>query len=143
MKKKIFVSHKDKKDWISFTKNTKEVFDKDRELFNEHVKIKKIPRLDLHGYILDAANKKVKEFILESMQNGYKKLLIITGKGLRSKVIDDPYKSANMNTLKHSVPEFIKNDLDLSNLVVKITSAPSNEGGEGAFHIYLKEKKTL
>ena len=82
--------------------------------------------------------KVVKKFIMESCNEGYKKLLVVTGKGLRSQVYNDPYRSEKMSTLKHSVPEYIKNDDDLLSKVKKITSADSNHGGDGAIYIFLK-----
>ena len=85
----------------------------------------------------------LKKFIIESFAKGYKKLLIITGKGLRSKVHNNPYLSEQMNVLKHSVPEFIKNDEDLFGKISKISTADLKDGGEGAFYIFLKRKKNL
>ena len=86
---------------------------------------------------------KVKKFIIESFEDGFKKLLIITGKGLRSKVHKNPYFSEQMNVLKHSVPEFIKNDEDLFEKISRISTADLKHGGEGAFYIFLKKKKNL
>ena len=85
VKKKNSVTLKDKKDWLTFTKHMGEVHSKDSDLFEEKNKVNKIQRLDLHGFSLGNANKIVKEFIINSFNNGFKKVLIITGKGLRSK----------------------------------------------------------
>ena len=93
MKKKIPASSKDKKDWLEFTKNLQDVYDKDSELSDKKITSKKIPKLDLHGFSLDRANEEVKKFILDSFYDGYKKLLIITGQGLRSKIHGNPYLS--------------------------------------------------
>ena len=142
MKKKS-VTFRDKKDWVTFTKNLKNVYDKDINLIKQNFKQNKTLKLDLHGFSLDQANKLVKKFIISSFDEGYKKLLIITGKGLRSKVHNNPYLSQQMNVLKNSVPEFIKSDENLFNKINKIEKSDQKDGGEGAFYIFLKNKKTI
>ena len=139
MKKKYPATPKDKKDWITFTERLENVYDKDTDFVKQSTTLNKIRRLDLHGLSLDKANETVKKFIIESFENGYKKLLIITGKGLRSKVRNNPYLSEQMNVLKHSVPEFIKNDEDLFKKIRKISTADLKDGGEGAFYIFLRK----
>ena len=141
MKKKYTVTSKDKKDWIDFTKRLENIFDKDTNFIKQNNSVNKIGKLDLHGLSLNQANKIVKEFIIESFEEGYKKLLIITGKGLRSKVYKNPYLSEQMNVLKHSVPEFIKNDEDLLEKISRISTANLKDGGEGAFYIFFKKVK--
>ncbi len=140
VKKKTSVSFKDKKDWINFTKNLKEIEDKDSKLIKKNINIEKIPKLDLHGFTLEVANKMVKRFIIEYYTKGYKKLLVITGKGLRSKVIDNPYISAEMSKLKYSVPEYIKNEMSLMSKIRKISRSDLVDKGEGSFLIFLKKK---
>ena len=83
----------------------------------------------------------VKKFVIESSNHGYKKLLVITGKGLRSKSYNDPYVSEKLNVLRYSVPEFIKNDEDLKNKISRILKADIKDGGEGAIYIFLKNNK--
>ena len=139
MKKKYSVAPKDKKDWITFTKHLVNVYDKDAVFLRQNTTVNKIGRLDLHGLSLNQANKEAKKFIIESFAKGYKKLLIITGKGLRSKVHNNPYLSGKMNVLKHSVPEFVKNDEDLLEKINRISTADLKDGGEGAFYIFLKK----
>ena len=138
MKKKYSVTSKDKKDWFTFTKHLENVYDKDVDLIKPNTRTNRIRKLDLHGISLDQANKIVKKFIIESFKNKYKKLLIITGKGLRSKVHKNPYLSEQMNVLKYSVPAFIKNDEDLFNKIKKMSNADLKDGGEGAFYIFLR-----
>jgi len=143
VKKKYSVSSKDKKDWVNFTKLSNTVYDKD-EVINKQNNIKnKIKKLDLHGFSLDEANEKVKKFIIESFENGYKTLLVITGKGLRSKFYDDPYKSKKNNVLRYSVPEYIKNNDALFSKIHKISTRSTKDGGEGAFYIFLKNSRKL
>ena len=139
MKKKYPVTPKDKKDWIDFTKHLEDVYDKEINFIKKYSATDKIRRLDLHGLSLNLANKIVKKFIIESFETGYTKLLIITGKGLRSKVNKNPYLSQQMNVLKYSVPEFINNDEDLFGKIRKISKADIRDGGEGAFYIFLKK----
>ena len=138
MKKKYSVSSKDKKDWESFTKNIGNIENKDLHTDEQQNKNVKVRRLDLHGVTLNEANEIVKKFILDSINLRVKKIIIITGKGLRSKVYDDPYRSEEMSVLKNSVPEFISNDRDLKEKIIKITKAEVRDGGEGAFYIFLK-----
>ena len=137
MKKKILATTKDKKDWLDFINNLEAVDDKENNTL-ENYKINQVKKLDLHGFSLDQANKVIKKFIGESFQNGFKKLLIITGKGLRSKVHKNPYLSQDMNVLKNTVPEYIKNDNELNDKIKKISKANIKDGGEGAFYILLK-----
>ena len=141
MKKKYPVTSKDKKDWITFTKHPKNIYDKDVNFVKQNTAVNKIKKLDLHGLSLNQANKIVKKFVIDSFEEGYKKLLIITGKGLRSKVHKNPYLSEQMNVLKHSVPEFIKNDEDLFDKISRMSKANPKDGGEGAFYISLKQQK--
>ena len=139
MKKKYTASSIDKKDWIDFTKQIGDIKPKEADLFQENIQINKVAKLDLHGLSLKESNNKVKEFIIESSNRGYKKLLVITGKGLRSKIHQNPYLSEQMNVLKHSVPEFIKNDEYLFKRISGISKADLRDGGEGAFYILLKK----
>ena len=142
MKKKYPVTSKDKKDWIAFTKRLENVYDKENDVIRQNARVDRTQRLDLHGLSLSQANKIVKKFIIECFEEGYKKLLIITGKGLRSQVHKNPYLSKQMNVLKYSVPEFIKNDDDLFDKISKLSVADLKDGGQGAFYIFLKQKKS-
>ena len=139
MKKKYSVTSKDKKDWIAFTKRLENVYDKNVDFIKQNTTVNKIRKLDLHGLSLNEANKIVKKFVIQSFEERYRKLLIITGKGLRSKIHKNPYLSEQMNVLKHSVPEFIKNDEDLLEKISSISTADLKDGGEGAFYIFLKK----
>ena len=140
MKKKYTASSKDKKDWINFTRQIDNIRPKEADLLQENIRINKVPRLDLHGFSLEESNKKVKKFIIESSNRGYKKLLVITGKGLRSKSYSNPYVSEELNILKNSVPYFINNDEDLKSKISKMSKANIRDGGEGAIYIFLKNK---
>ena len=141
VKKKYTASSIDKKDWIDFIKQIDNVKPKEADLSPENIQINKVSKLDLHGLSLKESNKKVKEFIIESSNRGYKKLLVITGKGLRSKSYSNPYISEKLNVLRNSVPEFIKDDEDLRNKISKVLEADIRDGGEGAIYIFLKNNK--
>ena len=141
MKKKYAVSSKDKKDWIDFTKQISNISPKKADFLQNNTEINKVRKLDLHGFSLSESNKIVKKFVVESFDQGYKKLLIVTGKGLRSKSYDNPYISEKFSVLRYAVPEFINNDESLNNKVRKISIADIKNGGEGAIYIFLKGNK--
>jgi len=143
VKKKYSATSQDKRDWINFTKKMGKVSNKDLDLENLSVNINKIQKLDLHGCSLEKSNKIVKRFITESSNSGYRKLIIVTGKGLRSKIYNDPYRSEKMNVLRHAVPEYIRNDEDLSSKVTKISQAETEDGGDGAIYVFLRDKKKI
>ena len=140
-KKKHLVTPKDKKDWDVFTKQMGDISPKESDVLKENIEINKVKKLDLHGSSLIEANKIVKKFIIESFNSGYKKLLVVTGKGLRSKAHYNPYLSGKLNVLKYSVPEYIKNDENLNNKISRISKADLKDGGEGAIYIFLKNNK--
>ena len=141
MKKKYSVPSKDKKDWMKFTKQIGNISPKTADLPKENIKINKFKKLDLHGLSLDESNKIVKKFIINSFNQGHKKLIIVTGKGLRSKSYENPYISEKLNILRYSVPEFIANDEELKNKITNISKASIKDGGDGAIYIFLKNNK--
>ena len=131
-------SDKDKKDWENFLSSKEKLPNKD---FKSQKKTSlKIKTIDLHGYSLDQANIVVENFINKSYIEKVNKLIIVTGKGLHSKNEKDPYISKNLSILKYSVPEFISNNKNLMNIVYDIQDAKIEDGGSGAFYIFLKKK---
>ena len=132
------ISDKDKKDWENFLSNREDLPDKDNLIKNDE--IKKEFTFDLHGYSLSDANDKISDLINKSFENGIRKLIIVTGKGLHSKNQKNPYVSKDLGILKYSVPEYIKSNFDLMKKVNSITEAVEKDGGGGAFYIYLKKK---
>jgi len=140
VKKKFFLTSDDKKEWVKFIKEPINLYDKDSIVLNKS-KNKKIRKLDLHGSTLSEANQLVKKFIEKSFIDGILQLIVITGKGLRSKINKDPYRSKKMNILKNSIPEYIKNNIELKNKISKISQASLKDGGEGAIYIFLKTSK--
>ena len=143
VKKKNSISPKDQKDWIAFTKQMGNPQPKETDVLKENIATNKVQKLDLHGFSLDDANEMVKNFIIKSFNDGYKKLLVVTGKGSRSKSQENPYLSEKLSVLKHSVPEYIKNNESLNNKILKISKADIRDGGEGAIYILLKSNKNL
>ena len=143
MKKRYSVSNKDKRDWIDFTKNIGNLYDKDINFLKQNKKVNLTKKIDLHGSSLSKANTIVENFINDCFELGYNKLIIITGKGSRSKNFDNPYRSEKMSVLKYAVPEYIKNNLSLLSKINRITKASQEDGGDGAFYIFLKNNKKL
>ena len=141
VKKKYVVSSNDKKDWTDFTKQIGNISPKEDDLLQTNIEINKVPKLDLHGFSLSQSNKMVKKFIIECFNDGYKRLSIITGKGLRSKSYDNPYVSEKLSVLKYSVLEFIKNDENLNNKISRTSKAEVKDGGDGVIYIFLKNNK--
>jgi DNA-nicking Smr family endonuclease len=131
------ISDKDKLDWESFIKNKDKVPNKD--IFVKKNSIRTITRtIDLHGYTLEKANKIIDEFINSCYQKRINKIIVITGKGLRSTNVSNPYVSENLSILKNSIPEFIESNKELMKMIIKIKDANIEDGGSGAFYIYLK-----
>ena len=133
------LSDKDKKDWEKFVKGNEKVENKDKEYLKKDKKYLD-KTIDLHGYTLEEANKKIFEYIEDCYLNNVDKINIITGKGLRSKNIDDPYQSNNLSILKYSVPNFIKNNTELMDKILKIDFDSVNSPLKGNFDIFLKKK---
>ena len=133
------ISDKDKKDWENFINSKEKIQNKDIKFHDK--KTFKTRSIDLHGYTLDEANKTVENFINKSFSENVNKLIVVTGKGLHSNNEKDPYVSKDLGILKYSVPEFITNNLALMNKINEIKDAKIEDGGEGAFYIYLKKVK--
>ncbi len=133
------ISDKDKKDWENFISGEEKLHDKDFK--NKNKIFIKSKTIDLHGHSLEQANKVIEKFIYESFKQKVTKLIVVTGKGLHSQNQKDPYISNKLGILKYSVPEFINNNHNLMNLITEIKEAKIEDGGEGAFYIYLKKNK--
>ena len=132
------ISDKDKKDWQEFLLKDEKLPNKD--FFENNKKTDKIKSLDLHGQTLEKANQNIENFIKKAHEDKVRKLKIITGKGLHSNNEKDPYISKDLGILKYSVPEFIKNNSELMKIISDIKEASIEDGGSGAFYIFLKKK---
>ena len=133
------ISNKDKEDWENFIKKNEKIPNKDF-FIKKNIRQKKIKKIDLHGYAIEEANKAIEQFIHKCFDESVTKIIVITGKGLRSKNIENPYLSKDLSILKYSVPEFIETNKILINMIIEITDAKIEDGGGGAFYIYLKNK---
>jgi DNA-nicking Smr family endonuclease len=133
------ISEKDKKDWENFLSKKEKLPNKDFKINNKT--IFKTRSIDLHGYSLEEANKYIEKFIIKSNQENINKLIVVTGKGIHSQNEKDPYVSKDLSILKYSVPEFISNNKNLMKIIYEIKDAKIEDGGSGAFYIYLKKNK--
>ena len=134
------ITEKDKKDWENF-------LSKNEKLPNKDIKIDKkltfkTRSIDLHGYSLEDANKSIENFIVTSYQEKINKLIVVTGKGIHSQNEKDPYVSKDLSILKYSVPEFISNNKNLMKIIYEMKDAKIEDGGGGAFYIFLKKKRS-
>ena len=134
-------SDKDKKDWKNFVSSKEKVHNKDLSLSQTETNKDLVKTIDLHGFSLENANRTIDEFINKCFKTKVGKITVITGKGLRSKNINNPYVSKNLSILKNSVPEFIKSNSDLMKKIKSIKEAKAEDGGSGAFDIFLKKFK--
>ena len=131
------ISDKDKKDWETFLSSDEKLHNKDNK--PKKTTYQKEKSIDLHGYTLDKANKYIEDFIIKSYEENVNKLIVVTGKGLHSQNEKNPYVSNDLSILKYSVPEFILKNKRLMDIIHEITDAKIEDGGSGAFYIYLKK----
>ena len=139
-KKDINNLDKNKQEWENFLNNKEKIFNKDF-VHKKNIRYEKIKKIDLHGYTIEEANEAIEQFIQKCFDENVTKIIVITGKGLRSSNIENPYLSKDLSILKYSVPEFIENNKSLTQFIIEITDAKIEDGGSGAFYIYLKRKK--
>ena len=132
------ISEKDRKDWEEFLSSNEKLPNKDVKFSKK--KILKIKHIDLHGFTLEQANVAIAKFIQDCYQNKVSKIIVVTGKGLHSNVDKDPYVSKDLSILKYSVPEFIENNDELMKKIIEIKDAEVEDGGAGAFYIFLRKK---
>jgi len=135
------LSDKDKKDWKSFVLSKDKIINKDLSFEEGNNYKKKIEKIDLHGYSLEDANKKIEKFLYKSFEKGIQKVIVITGKGLRSKNAENPYVSEDLSLLKNSIPEYINQNLNLKKIIKRLEKANIKDGGEGALYVFLKKFK--
>ncbi len=133
------LTDKDKKDWQNFLNSSEKLLSKDTVKSYKKNFLQR--SIDLHGYKLDEANKEISKFIENCYLNGVKKINVITGKGMRSKNLNDPYQSSDLSILKYSIPEYIKNNSELMEKIIKIDFDAVNSPSKGNFEIFLKSIK--
>ena len=137
MIKKKDLSKEDKKTWENYIKDPFDIFDKDISVSKNNL-IKKQYKFDLHGFTLENANEKVKQIVLYCVENKYKEILLITGKGIHSTNEKDIFISRDLGKLRYSVPEFLNTDAELSKYLLSISDADQKDGGDGAIIVKLK-----
>ncbi len=135
------ISDKDKKDWQSFILGKDKLPNKDFKAQKKNTL--KVRSIDLHGYTLEQANNTIEEFILKAYEEKVGKLIVVTGKGIHSDVERDPYVSKDLSILKYSVPEFINNNQNLMEVINDIQDATIEDGGTGAFYVFLKKNRSI
>jgi DNA-nicking Smr family endonuclease len=138
-KKDIKNLDNDKQDWENFLNNKEKIPNKDF-VYKKNIRHEKIKKIDLHGYTIEEANKAIEKFIQKCFDEDVTKIIVITGKGLGSKNVENPYLSKDLSILKYSVPEFIESNRGLTEFIIETTDAKIEDGGSGAFYIYLKNK---
>ena len=132
------ISEKDIKDWKEFIKKDEKLENKDNT--QDETTTKRHVEIDLHGYTLEGANKKMSDYINECYENNISVINVITGKGLRSKNKENPYSSTDLGILKHSVPNYIKNNTELMNKIKFVDFDEEDKNNKGSFNIFLKKK---
>jgi|TARA_B110000444_G_C18768759_1_gene561388 DNA-nicking Smr family endonuclease len=132
------ISDKDKQAWDNFLTSDEKLANKDLRLSKK--KNLKVDHIDLHGFTLQEANKTIEKFINSSYERDVSKIIVVTGKGLHSNVEKDPYVSKDLSILKYSVPDFIEKNIELTKKIIEIKDAEIEDGGSGAFYIFLKKK---
>ena len=135
------ISEKDKKDWLNFLKSDEKLKNKDLDTNKNTSPNNKT--IDLHGFTLEEANKKIEKIINDAYEKDVSKVIVVTGKGIHSNVEKDPYVSKDLSILKFSVPDYIENNSELMKKIIEIKDADKEDGGSGAFYIYLKRKFEL
>ena len=133
------ISDKDKKDWENFISGNDKIHNKENDL-RKNIRKERVRKIDLHGKTLEDSNKIIMNFIKRCFDEDVTKIIVITGKGLRSKNTLDPYISKDLGILKNSVPEFIKSNQNLMKIIIEIREAKIEDGGSGAFYILLKNR---
>ena len=91
-KKKSVNIDKNKPDWENFLNSKDKISNKD--LNQKKIKrYEKIEKIDLHGHTIEEANKAIEQLIQKCFNDNVTKIIVITGKGLRSKNVEPiPFK---------------------------------------------------
>ncbi len=101
-------------------------------------------RIDLHGSRQDEAHRRLSAFLSSCAAQGMTMVLVITGKGVRAARDDDSTGTVmdrpERGILRRMVPLWIAEPA-LRGLVVSLTSAAINHGGDGAFYVRLRRHR--
>jgi DNA-nicking Smr family endonuclease len=85
-------------------------------------------RIDLHGMNQDVARASLERFLNRAWEDGYRAVLVITGKGVQGDGV-----------LRRRVPEWL-GARELAPIVAGVSEAHRRHGGEGALYVALKRK---
>ena len=85
-------------------------------------------RIDLHGMDQDRAKAALEGFLIWAWSEGYRAVLVITGKGTRGEGV-----------LRKRTPEWLASPA-LREIVAGVSEAHRHHGGEGALYVALKRK---
>lgn len=98
-------------------------------------------RLDLHGYTQPDAHRAVHAFIIDSQRLGRRCVLIITGKGCLRENVDVGFMpDRNIGVLRRNLPRWLA-ESPISDMVLHLEPARSQDGGDGAFYVLLRRKR--
>jgi DNA-nicking Smr family endonuclease len=101
-------------------------------------KLKPEARIDLHGMTQAEAHPALIGFILRSVAEGRRLVLVITGKGrLRDEAPPLPVRHG---VLRHNVPQWLRM-APVAAHVLQITQAHMRHGGDGAYYVYLRRAR--
>lgn len=96
-------------------------------------------RIDLHGMTQDQAHGALNRFLASSQSRGRRCVIVITGKGYKSKTDEGPYRE-QVGVLKQAVPRWLNEEPNRAR-VLSFTQALQQDGGTGALYVYLKRLK--
>ena len=98
-------------------------------------------RIDLHGLTQDQALSSLTHFLRMAWSEGYRNVLVITGKGISHREREgDPWEYPEKpGVLRRKLPEWLGNP-QLSQWVSGYSSAHTRHGGAGAFYVTLRVK---
>jgi DNA-nicking Smr family endonuclease len=98
-------------------------------------------RLDLHGMRQREAHAALRRFLKSAQGNGYRHVLVITGKGAAADTTKPFYKSDERGVLRQAVPHWLAAP-DLAPVVLSFSEAPRRLGGEGALYVRLRKGRS-
>lgn len=96
-------------------------------------------RIDLHGLTQDQALSTLTHFLRMAWHEGYRNVLVITGKGLSQREREnEPWEYPEKpGVLRRNLPEWLGNQT-LSQWVSGYSAAHTRHGGAGAFYVTLR-----
>ena len=97
-------------------------------------------RLDLHGMRQREAHAALRRFLKSAQGQGYRHVLVITGKGTAADTTRPFYESEERGVLRQAVPHWLTAP-DLAHVVLSYSEAPRRLGGEGALYVRLRKPR--